>query len=63
MFNFEIGKVADTLVSTSALVQKDLKTTWDYYIHDLIKMQFSFEDVKAYIEKKQRQGEEVGKAE
>lgn len=60
MFDFEIEKVADTLMEMSALVGKDLETTWKYYIHDLIKMQFSFDDVKAYIEKKQ--GEEADKA-
>lgn len=62
MFDFEIGKVADTLMEMSALVGKDLETTWKYYIHDLIKMQFSFDDIKAYIEKKQKQGEEADKA-
>ncbi len=58
MFDFEIGKVADTLVEMSGLFGKDLETTWKYYIHDIIKKQFSFDEVKAYINKKQNQGEE-----
>ncbi len=48
---FEIETVANTLVEMSELLRNDLETTWKYYTHDLIKSQFSFDEVKSYIEK------------
>ena len=58
LFNFEIGKVADTLVSMSGMIGKDYETTWKYYIHDLIKEQFTLNEVLDYIKKKEKQGEQ-----
>lgn len=49
---FEIENVVKTLVEMRSLLNcKDFRETWDKYIHDLIKQEFTFEEVEDYINK------------
>lgn len=59
---FDIGMIADTLIEVAGFYEKDLKAAWECYFCYAIKSQVPFEEVMAYIEKKQRQGEELYKA-
>lgn len=54
---FDIGKVADVVVEMCGMVGKDIDTVWKHYIHELVKEGYNLEEVKAYIRKKQEQGE------
>lgn len=47
---FELENVANTLIEMQKLMNcNSLKETWDNYIHDLIKSEFTFEEVENYI--------------
>lgn len=46
---FEIDKVAETLIELMHLFNCDMETAWKKYMHDLIKSQFSYDEVKEYI--------------
>ena len=57
--HFEISKVADAVVMQTSLFQCSIDEAWDRYTHDLIKNQFTLEEVKAYINRKVQLGESL----
>lgn len=53
---YDIGKVADTAVEMTGLMNCDIDTVWKRYLHPDVKKGHTLKEVKAYIEKKIVQG-------
>lgn len=54
---YSIGKVADTIMSVTGLTNSDIDTVWSK-IDETIKEGHTLQEVKNYILKKIKQGEE-----
>jgi hypothetical protein len=52
LFNFDISKIASTLISQSALFDCSLEEAWEKYMHPILIEQTTFEEVKNYIMEK-----------
>lgn len=57
-FQFEISKVADTLISQATMFNCNIEKAWTDYMHPLITDQFTFDEVKTYIADKAVKGQD-----
>lgn len=56
---FELSKIADTLVSQSGLFNCSLEEAWESWMHPLLTNNYTFEEVKEYIDRKVELGNEM----
>jgi len=54
MFKLELSKVASILVEQSNIFECDLKTAWEKYMHPVITDQFTYEEVRLFVERNKR---------
>jgi len=54
MFKLKISKVAEVLTEQSKFFNCDLKTAWRTWMHPVITEQFTFEEVRLFIEQNKR---------
>jgi len=54
MFKLELSKVSGILVEQSNIFECDLKTTWEKLMHPAITDQFTYEEVRLFIEENKR---------
>lgn len=47
--DFSIEKVVDSVIEMSKIIGTDYKTIWNNYTHELITRQFTWEEVKKYM--------------
>lgn len=59
MIEIKINKVVDALIEMSQLMGVDYKTIWDNYMHELITNQFTWEEVKEYMNNMREQNKRV----
>ena len=59
MIEIKINKVVDTLIEMSQLMGVDYKTIWGKYTHEFITSQFTWEEVKEYMNNMREQNKRV----
>lgn len=57
----EISKIADTLMSQSAMFNCSLEEAWKQWMHPVLTEQTTFEEVKKYIDEQVTLVKTVGK--
>jgi hypothetical protein len=58
IFKLEISRVADTLVNQASLFNCGIEKAWNKYMHPVITEQFTFDEVKKYIDSKISMGKD-----
>lgn len=59
MIEIKINKVVDALIEMSKFMRTDYKTTWEKYTHEFITSQFTWEEVKEYMNNMREQNKRV----